>query len=77
MTYTAKKEDPEETVEKAFAYSTKVLNQYRNCYVPDRLVKKFKKADILAFVSRNFPDRDITLDECAQGGYVLNSLQKK
>lgn len=73
----AGKKDPEETIESSFAYTKSVLNQYKNCYVPDRLVKKFGKKNVISYIEKLFPQFNITLDACLNNGYVINTSKKE
>lgn len=75
--YTSKK-DYEATIESALAYTKDVLNRYKNCYVPDRLVKKFGKKEITEYVAKLFPDMKVSIRSCgAEGGYVIDTERKK
>lgn len=75
--YTSKK-DYEATIESALAYTKVVLNRYKNCYVPDRLVKKFGEKEITEYVAKLFPNWQITLRSCGtEGGYVIDTEKKK
>lgn len=74
--YAAKKDD-ESTIDAALAYTKKVLLEYRNCYIPDRFVKKFGKDNVVAYVKERFHEADVNLTACQGGGYVINIRKEK